>query len=387
MDGHCEYAIVGGGVAGLAMAIALTSVGKDFLLFERSPVLRGIGAGFGLAANAMKAFEELGMREEVEEIGFCTETYRILDERGNVLVSPDARRLGTQYDQKNFTVHRADLHRLLSSKIEVERLRLGKRLADFWQNDGYVVLVFEDGTEYRCRYLIAADGVNSLVRQKLFPNTAPRYAGYTCWRATIDNVVGLKHGSETWGAKGRFGMTPLVGNRIYWYACVNSVANNHLYKRFTVEDLVRQFGRYHYPIPSILESTKDEDLIWNDIVDIRPLRHLALRNIVLIGDAGHATTPNLGQGACQALEDVVVLLHEIRKGIPIQAAFISFERRRLNRTKYIIDTSWQIGKVAQWTNPFLIHVRNNFLRAMPAIWSQASLRKLLTTDFMKINAK
>src|SRR5690606_20169834 len=116
--------------------------------------------------------------------------------------------------------------------------------------------------------------------------------------------INLKIGSETWGSKGRFGMTPLVGNKIYWYACINATENNTQYKNYTVNDLRHNFASYHQPVAQILDGTKNEQLIWNDIIDIEPLQHLAFGPILLIGDAGHATTPNMGQGACQAIEDV-----------------------------------------------------------------------------------
>lgn len=386
MNVDCEYAVIGGGVAGLSTAIALAGLKKDFLVFEQSSVLKGIGAGFGLAANAMQAFEYLGLRQEVEKIGYYTERFAILDHKGNTLIAPDTQRLSSRYNQKNFTVHRADLHRFLLSKISSEQLLLGKRLQRFERTANRVLLVFEDGTRYRCRYLIVADGVKSVARQQLIPHTKPRYSGYTCWRATIDNgEIALRQGSETWGPKGRFGMTPLVGDRIYWYACVNATQNNGTCKNYSVQDLLRNFSSYHSPIPNILSSTKDEDLLWNDIIDIRPLSRFAYGNILLIGDAAHATTPNLGQGACQALEDVAVLSDEIRRNSSVERAFKNFEKRRLKRTKYITDTSWRIGRAAQYTHPLMIGLRNSLLRVMPATWAQTNLKKLLEVDFMTIS--
>ncbi len=383
----CEYAIIGGGVAGLSTIIGLTNLHKDFLVFEQAPVLKGIGAGFGLAANAMQAFEYLGLRQDVEKIGFYTETYTILDHRGRTLLAPETHSLSARYHQKNFTVHRADLHGFLLSKLPANRLLLGKRLLRLQQGADAVSLHFDDGSSYRCRYLIVADGVKSTARQQLIPSSKPRYSGYTCWRATISNdAIGLTEGSETWGSKGRFGMTPLVQNRIYWYACVNASANNPTYQHYSVHDLLRHFGDYHHPIPEILSNTKDENLIWSDIIDIKPLSRFAYGNILLIGDAAHATTPNMGQGACQALEDVAVLIDEFKRADTVERAFKNFERRRLGRTKYIIDTSRRIGLAAQFTNPLLIGLRNSLLRAMPASWAQANLKKLLEVDFMAIPA-
>ncbi|KAF5279292.1 hypothetical protein FQR65_LT15422 [Abscondita terminalis] len=250
-----HFTIIGGGVAGLTAAIGLQQIGIQADVYEGAPVLKGIGAGFGLAANAMQALEYLGLKSEATTDSFFL----------------------------------------------------------------------------------------------------PRYSGYHCWRATIDNsTIQLDKGSETWGAKGRFGMTPLVGNKIYWYACINTTANNPLYRNWNIENLRKHFASYHHPIPQILNETEDKQLIWNDIIDIKPLDQLAFGNILLLGDAGHATTPNMGQGACQAIEDVAVLIDELKKDISIAQAFVDFEKRRLSRTRYITETSWTIGKIAQWQNPALI---------------------------------
>ena len=378
-----EYAIIGGGVAGLSMAIALRNQGKDVTVYEQSPVLRGVGAGFGLAANAMQAFEYLGLRSDVEQLGYYTQSYAILNHRGQTLLAPDTERLSSRYQQKNFTVHRADLHRYLLSKLPAESVVLNKRIRRCAEVSGTVSLTFEDDTTARCRHLIVADGVKSAIRQQLLPAAIPRYAGYTCWRATISQGdIALPHGSETWGPTGRFGMTPLTGDRIYWYACINGPENSRTFRNYTVNDLLRHFGKYHEPIPEILHHTTDADLLWNDIIDIKPLKRFAFGNIVLIGDAAHATTPNMGQGACQALEDVAVLSQEIQRSEDIRAAFKRFELRRLSRTRYITQTSAYIGRAAQFTHPALIAIRNRLMRLAPDSWSQAPLKKLLEVDFM-----
>lgn len=380
-----EFTIIGGGVAGLTAAIGLQSINREFVVFEQSSLLQGIGAGFGLAANAMQALDYLNLKNEVELIGQHVSNYNILDQKGNILLAPNTNALQDKYNQDNFTIHRADLHEFLLSKIEKEKVVLNKRAVRFEKNTDSITLYFEDGSTHHCRYLIIADGVKSPLRQQLIPSSKPRYSGYTCWRATIDNSkINLQHGSETWGKAGRFGMTPLVKNRIYWYACVNSKSNNPKFKNYTIDDLNLHFKDYHQPIPEILEETKNEDLIWNDIIDIKPLRNLAYGNILLIGDAGHATTPNMGQGACQALEDVAVLIDELQSKKTVEDSFIAFEKRRLKRTKYITDTSKFIGEVAQWDNPTMIAIRNLLIKSLPPQLAQYSLNKLLSVDFMDI---
>lgn len=386
MQTDSQFAIIGAGVAGLAAAIGLQKQALSFQLFEQAPHIKGIGAGFGLAANAMQALTHLGISDEVEKLGQHLNSYQIRDQYGHILVAPKTDTISHNYKQGNFAIHRADLHRFLLSQVYPTHIQLGKRAIRVQQHENCVTIHFADGSLHVSKYLLVADGVKSPIRQQLVPSSAARYAGYTCWRATINNsAIQLQTGSETWGKLGRFGMTPLVQDRIYWYACVNAKENDQKYKNYTISDLLNHFGSYHAPIPQILAQTKDEDLLWNDIVDIVPLKHLAYGNILLLGDAGHATTPNLGQGACQALEDVAVLMEELETKKEVSLAFVSFEKRRLARTKYIINTSRSIGEIAQWDNATLIATRNTILKILPDWISQAKLHKLLSVNFMTLN--
>jgi len=378
--------IIGAGVAGLTAAKGLSALGYKIDIFESAAELKGIGAGFGLAANAIQAFEYLGL-QEVLELGHLIADFNIFDDRGKILIANNARRITQKYQQDNFAIHRATLHQFLLSKIDPKQLHLGKKALQFEKLGPQIKLNFEDGTSHFCDYLIVADGVKSRLRQQLLPQSTPRYAGYTCWRATIENTahIALKATQEIWGAKGRFGMTPLKDNKIYWYACINSRANNPIYKHYSVADLAQHFANYAAPIPTLLAQTTDAQLIWNDIIDIKPLEHLAYDNILLIGDAGHATTPNMGQGACQAIEDVAVLVDQLKDTPDIRQAFRNFEHRRVARTRYITETSWWIGKAAQWESPIAIALRNMILRCLPSSALQYNIKKLLSVDFMKIN--
>lgn len=380
------FIIVGGGIAGLCAAIGLAKLGIEAQVYESAAELKGIGAGFGLAANAMQALAYLGLKDEIVPIGHYLASYHVLDQKGNILVEPDTRSISRKYQQDNFAIHRADLHQFLLSKIPTTQIHLGKRAVSFEREGEEIRVYFADGSHTNGHALLIADGVHSPLRQQLIPGSAPRYSGYTCWRATIDNSsIQLNKGTETWGAKGRFGMTPLVNNRIYWYACINSSAQNPVLKNWKTRELLDNFSDYHPPIPTILSETSDSQLIANDIIDIAPLEQLAFDNILLLGDAGHATTPNLGQGACQAIEDVAVLMDELQTAASVTLAFQQFEKRRLDRVNYICNTSWRIGTIAQWENPFLIGMRNFCMRIMPNRMKQQQLNKLLSVDFMQIN--
>jgi 2-polyprenyl-6-methoxyphenol hydroxylase-like FAD-dependent oxidoreductase len=377
-----KFAILGGGIAGLSTAIALKNIGIDAVVFEAAPEIKPVGAGLVLAANAMKALKELGIDREVMAVGKSIDGFTLYNLHGKAITKTDSIAMGKKYGLDNVSIHRAELHDLLLSKLNPANIRINKKVKSFEQGAAGVTIYFEDGTIYKTDYVIAAEGIHSAVRKKLLPQATIRYAGYTCWRAVIDNTsLQINETSETMGSNGRFGIVPLSNKRIYWFACINTTANNEVMKQYTVKDLLHHFQHYHHPIPAILNETNNEDLIWGDINDIKPLPQFAFGNILLIGDAAHATTPNLGQGACQAIEDAVILANEIRDNLSIEKAFKQFEQRRLPRTAWIVNTSRQVGRMAQWDNAALIYLRNLLYRMLPKSFTEQQFEKLYNVDF------
>jgi len=308
---------------------------------------------------------------------------RILDREGRLISQADAEALQRKYGIHNFAIHRPELHEALLAELDTAQLHTGKHAVRVEQENTGLTVHFKDGSTHQTDYLIVADGIHSPIRRQLLPASAPRYAGYTCWRAVIDNPgLPLTDTTETWGTEGRFGIVPLANNRIYWFAVVNAPQNDPAMQAMGIEGLRQLFGQFHRPVPAILEHTRPEDLILNDIIDLKPIDRFAFGNIVLIGDAAHATTPNMGQGACQAIEDAVVLADELaaRPDNP-EAAFLSFEKRRMRRTHSIVRTSWQIGKIAQWSNPWLAGLRNAAFRMIPESVNERQLKQVLEVDF------
>lgn len=374
--------IIGGGIAGLTTAIALKNIGINARVFEAAPEIKEVGAGLGLGANAIKAFQLLGIGEEVMNAGRFLPSFTLYNKKGRSITTTDSVSVSKKYGLDNFTIHRARLHRLLLSKIDPAHIQTNKRVKHITQNENNCSIHFTDGTTYATDYVIAADGIHSPVRKKLLPGSKIRYAGYTCWRAVIDNTaLQLNECSETWGSNGRFGIVPLDNNTIYWFACINTVANDNRMQQYTTNDLLEVFKDYHQPIPAILQQTKNENLIWGDIIDLEPIQQYAFDNIVLTGDAAHATTPNLGQGACQAIEDAVILADEIKKNSNLATAFKQFEKRRLKRTHLIVNTSKQIGTIAQLENKVLIAIRDFVFTNLPQSAKDKQFKKLYTTDF------
>lgn len=374
--------IVGGGIAGLTTAIALRNIGIKVKIFEAAREIKAAGAGLALSANAIKAFEKLGIAQEVTEAGRQLSAFTIYDDKGKPLTRTNTERLSKKYGVNNFTIHRSALHKVLLSKLDPACIVTGKRSKDIQQKkEGYTVL-FDDGSEFETNCLIVAEGINSPIRKKLLPGSRLRYSGYTCWRGVVDNSsLKMDETSETWGAKGRFGIVPMANNTVYWFACINAEANSETFRSYKIKNLLGHFKDYHSPIPQILSDTADEALIWGDINDLVPIDKYAFGNAVLIGDAAHATTPNMGQGACQAIEDAVILSWEIQRSEDIQSAFKSFENKRLKRTHFIVNRSYQIGKIAQEHNPLLIRLRNMALRLIPQKINEKQLEVLYNVDF------
>jgi len=376
------FSILGGGICGLSTAIALRNIGIRAEVYESAPQFRPLGAGLLLAANAMRSFQKIGIAEKIAARGRLLPRFSIFDDRGKVITAADATAIGQKYGLHNFAIHRADLHEALAAELDPAQLHTGKRATGFSKNGTRTVVQFDDGSAIETDFLLAAEGIHSAIRRQLLPDSKPRYAGYTCWRAVVDaGEVSQDLASETWGAAGRFGIVPLTGNRIYWFAVVNAPENDPAMRDLRVADLQRVFGKFHAPISQILAQTRDEDLIWNDIIDLQPLRKFAFDNILLLGDAAHATTPNMGQGACQAIEDAAILADELAKTRDPETAFAAYEKRRLKRTRYIVENSWSLGKIAQWEKPLLVSLRNNLLRLVPERLNERQLRMVLTTDF------
>jgi 2-polyprenyl-6-methoxyphenol hydroxylase-like FAD-dependent oxidoreductase len=372
---YSQVTIVGGGIAGLTTSIALKKVGIDTTIFEASDKITFLGAGLGLGENAMMALQTLDLDEEVIQGGKLINAFSVRDEKGKLVTK-------TILNKNNLAIHRANLHKVLLSKINPQTIVLGKRLKAIENSSIGIRLSFEDGSIHSTDYLIVADGIHSVARQMLHSNSKPRYAGYTCWRALIDcdSTKDIEF-SETWGKNGRFGIVPLAENKIYWFACINAPQNDPKFKKYAISDLLKHFKNYHSPIPQILLQTKNENLIHNDILDIEPLDRFAYGRIVLIGDAAHATTPNMAQGACQAIEDAVILAKCTTDESNIELAFKNFEKQRLSRTKWVTENSRKIGKVAQFESPIMIHFRNSFIRIIPRFIQNRQLKKITNISF------
>lgn len=377
-----KVTIVGGGIAGLTIAVALQRAGIDYTLFEAAGDIKPVGAGLGLGANAIKGYERLGIADDVIAAGRQLNRFVIYDEQGKVITQTNTDRLVQKFGINNFAIHRWTLHQVLLKHTDLTKVKTGKRLTGFTKLQNGYILTFADGTTHEAEFIIAADGIHSLVRRALLPQSNIRYAGYTCWRGVINNEhLGLNETSETWGRAGRFGIVPLANHQLYWFACITAPANYEAYKKYTVSNLQQHFGCFHAGVQQVLTCSVDEPLLHGDIIDLQPIYQFAFDNVVLTGDAAHATTPNMGQGACQAVEDAVVLADEMKNNSNWSVAFKRYELRRIKRVHFVVNRSYSIGAMVQCSQPLLISLRNAALRMVPASVNESQLAFLYRTDF------
>ncbi|MCF8245861.1 MAG: FAD-dependent monooxygenase [Saprospiraceae bacterium] len=391
-----KITIIGAGIAGLTVAISLRKFRPDLELeiYEGSPELRAAGAGLALGANAILGFDHIGVKTEVLAASNVLECFKILDPKGRVITQSDNLVINRNLQTiSNFAVHRADLQQVLLAQLPGVAINLCKRVWDFRQVENEVQICFADGSSTRSDYVVATDGIHSIFRKKLLPESKIRFAGYTCWRGVVGggedlpsfkNLRGLNPAtaSETWGLGKRFGIVPLPNDRIYWFACLNSPkAKEERFAAFGKQELLENFGELHAPIPEIIQLTDPSKILWNDILDFSPVKNFAFDRVLLLGDAAHATTPNMGQGACQAIEGAVILGKTLAKIADPQAAFQAFEQVRLKRTALIVNRSWQLGKLAQLANPVLAALRNGVFRLVPDQMNERQVKELLDVEF------
>lgn len=365
MEKH-TFTILGAGIAGLSTAIALRRLGIEAEIYEAAHHLEPVGAGIGIAANGVNALRRLGVEDELLPYSYPLSFLAIYDPNGMPIMRIGTEQQEARHGSAQLAVHRAHLQMCLLARLDPARVRVNKRAVEASpSHDGYT-LRFDDGSSIRTRYLIVADGIHSVIRQAGWPGSAPRYAGYQCWRGIADMTgLGIHEASEIWGPAGRVGMVPLTDNRLYWFACINGRQDDPALRGFTRDDLLRHFRGYTRLFNAILHRTPGELIIRSEIMDIRPLDHFAKGNMLLVGDAAHAMTPNLGQGACQALEDAIVLGECLSENSCVAQAFRAFEQRRLERTRRIMVHSRRLGDWAQLSSPVLCRMRDTLFRWLP----------------------
>jgi 2-polyprenyl-6-methoxyphenol hydroxylase-like FAD-dependent oxidoreductase len=356
--------IIGGGIGGMTAALALKQAGIDVTVYERAEELREVGSGLPLWTNALRALHKMGLTDDLERLGAQVTAGSVSTWSGDILADLRNEKLLQRLGTINIVVHRAELLALLLKTLGEDRVQLGTTCVGFTQEASGVCARFTDGQEVRGDMLIGADGIHSIIRTQLFGLIKPTYAGYTCWR-------GLAHTSRTgletwaWGKGYQFGITPMSKERAYWFAQKYTPEGEKDKPGGRKNEVLELFRDWHDPIPAVIEATAETDILRNDIYELKHLRQWSQGRVSLLGDAAHAMTPNLGQGACQAIEDAVALGEFLKSSMNIDGALKLYAKRRITRTHRIARLAHLIGQAVQWENPVLSSARNTIVRSIP----------------------
>jgi 2-polyprenyl-6-methoxyphenol hydroxylase-like FAD-dependent oxidoreductase len=238
----------------------------------------------------------------------------------------------------------------------------------FEQDEEGVRLQFASGEEVQGDLLIGADGLHSIVRSQLIGAARPRYAGYTAWRGVTHfsmDQYEAQTAFETWGAGKRFGVIPLSQGRICWFAVANAPEGEREEETREKQRVLDLVSSCHEPAGAVVEATEASAIWRTDIYDRPPVSSWSRGRVTLVGDAAHPMTPNLGQGACQAIEDAFLLADSLKSGPTIASALQSYEARRIERANILVRGSRLQGWIGHWEHPWAVRVRDIVLRMTP----------------------
>jgi len=390
-----RIAIIGGGIGGLTVALALKQFGFEPQVFEQAPKLLEVGSAIIIWPNAMRVLHQLGLAELVRHDGGALEQAQWLNHDGRLI----NRFALPETDFPAVVLHRARLQEELVRALPPDSIHLGHVFESFAQNSDVVLAKFTNGASLEFDLLIGADGLHSHVRAQLRNDGPPTYRDYIAWRGVVDftpKSLAPASAFEIYGNGKRFGIGPLGFGKVGWWVSVNQTSPdaaahepNPAHDR---EELLQLFDGWCEPVPELIRATPLSSLIRNPVFDRTPVKKWGEGSVTLMGDAVHPLTPNLGQGGCLAIEDAAILARclgkyaaPIESATSIAVALRKFEMLRFARTATVARCSRIYGIVGQWENPRATTLRRLTLSLVPNALTQRLMHWLVDYDAYRVN--
>jgi len=375
--------VIGGGIAGLTLALCLVERGVPVRVFERTADPQEVGAGLLVAANALKVYRSIGLEETLIAAGAPLRLGSLNLPGGEVLSAVDLSAFALRVGALSIGLHRGVFHGILRRALPSELLVLGEECVRYEQRGGEVLAHFASGRTVAGCALVGADGVHSAVRRQLHGDTwsAPRDAGESCWRGLAPaDCLPADHPAqsaftETWGDSIRVGLIPLGGGVLSWHIYFRPwtepfpdeaggprTPDRQAQIRDRFLDIVRG---WHDPIAAVVDAGDYDHLLRTENRDRPPTEQWSEGHVVLLGDALHPITPNIGQGAALAVEGAAVLARALAQEPSPRAAIARYTRERRLRVAAMTHLSHGVGPWASSGSRVLRALRNLGTRATP----------------------
>jgi 2-polyprenyl-6-methoxyphenol hydroxylase-like FAD-dependent oxidoreductase len=380
-----DVLIQGAGIGGLTLASALQQRGYGVKIVERSAGLSEVGAGIWMAANPMQVFDRLGLAGKILDAGWIVKFIHLQDSKSGEIQRTDMSAIAKQFGFETVAIHRAVLQRILFEQLVPGTVSFGCEVHSFVSRGDSISVELSDGSPCQARILVGADGINSRIRKHVNLGGEKRYSGSSSYRAIARNAnilpaEGAHDAYEVWAKGCRVGFSKVNGSDYYWYMTFDAPVGETSSTE-QIRSHAESLFRLHFPQWSgLLRHTHPEEILRTDLSDLKPLPRWSSGRVGLIGDAAHATTPNLGQGGAMAVEDAFALANSFGKAGLNGTAFEQFELLRRRKVDWTVAASWSIGKICHLGNPMARGLRNAALKHTPKRVTDKQFRRLYSLE-------
>lgn len=378
---NADILIIGAGIGGLTTAVACNQKGFSTIILERASELSEIGSGIWLAPNALQVYEMLGLVDELTALGHPIYQIKLCSTYSGEVRVTDINERWEQCKYPILAIQRIRLQKFLAKQLGSERIVFGAQINNIEQDEEGITVQLADDKRITARILVGADGLNSQVRRSIFHSNGLRYSGMSSFRgiAKPSHPMQETHTSyEIWAPGCRLGTSFISTDEMYWYLTFDAKLQNHFppeMRHQTALALVKKYFANHI---ELIQQTDPKQIIQTDLSDLKIIKKWTHQRVCLLGDAAHATTPNLGQGSAQAIEDSMALALSLKKYGLTPKALNVYNTVRVKKAHYVVNKSWEIGKICHLRCKPLQAVRDFAMRWTPNFIENKMFNRLYT---------